>query len=58
MPANAPKGFRMDRVEKLFDLALRYFFEPGLNWVLDHAIISVVLVVALVYWSVRGYRML
>jgi hypothetical protein len=48
----------MDRLNKFFDLSLRYVLEPGLNWVLDHPVISVVAVVALVYWSVRGYRIL
>ena len=48
----------MDRIEKVFDLALRYVFDPGLNWVLDHPIISVVVVVGLVYWAVRGYKMM
>jgi hypothetical protein len=48
----------MARIEKFFDLALRYVFDPGLNWVLQHPIISVVVVVVLVYWAVRGYRML
>ena len=48
----------MDRLGKLFDLSLRYALEPGLNWVLEHPIVSVVVVVVLVYWSVRGYRML
>ena len=48
----------MDRINKGFDLTLRYVFEPGLNWVLEHPVISVVVVVALVYWSVRGYRIL
>jgi hypothetical protein len=37
---------------------VRYVFEPGLEWVIDHPIISVLVVVALVYWSVRGYRIL
>ena len=48
----------MDRIEKVFDLALRYVFDPGLNWVLAHPIISVVVVVGLVYWAVRGYKMM
>lgn len=48
----------MDRLADFFDVILRYAIEPGLNWVLDHPIISVIVVVALVYWSVRGYRML
>jgi hypothetical protein len=55
----AKKGARdMERLNKFFDLSLRYVLEPGLNWVLEHPIISVVVVVALVYWSVRGYRIL
>jgi hypothetical protein len=48
----------MDRFERIFDLSVRYVFEPGLEWVIDHPIISVLVVVALVYWSVRGYRIL
>ena len=48
----------IDKLNRVFDLALRYALEPGLNWVLDHPIISVITVVLLVYWSVRGYRML
>jgi hypothetical protein len=48
----------MTKLDKLYELSLRYVFEPGLNWVLDHPIISVVAVILLVYWSVRGYRML
>jgi hypothetical protein len=48
----------MDRLGKFFNLTLRYVFEPGLNWVLEHPIISVVVVVTLVYWAVRGYRIL
>lgn len=48
----------MERLNKFFDLTLRYALEPGLNWVLEHPIISVVVVVVLVYWSVRGYRIL
>lgn len=48
----------MDRINKFFDLSLRYVLEPSLNWVLEHPIISVVVVVVLVYWSVRGYRIL
>ena len=48
----------MQYLEKGFDLSLRYVFEPGLNWVIDHPAIAVVAVVGLVYWSVRGYRML
>ena len=48
----------MNQISRLIDLGLRYVFEPGLNWVIDHPIISVLIVVGLVYWSARGYRML
>jgi hypothetical protein len=48
----------MDRLEKLFEYALRYALEPGLHWVIDHPIVSVVVVFLLVYWAVRGYRMI
>ena len=48
----------MDQISKLIDLGLRYVFEPALNWVLDHPIISLLMVVGLVYWAARGYRML
>jgi len=48
----------MDNISRLIDLGLRYVFEPGLNWVLEHPIISLLVVVGLVYWSARGYRML
>ena len=48
----------MDQIGKLINLGLRYVFEPSLNWVLDHPIISVLVVVGLVYWSARGYRIL
>jgi hypothetical protein len=48
----------ISQVVRLFDLGLRYVFEPGLDWVLDHPIVSVAVVAVMVYWSVRGYRML
>ena len=48
----------MDYFGKLLDLALRHVFEPGLNWVLNHPIISVVVIVGLIFFSVRNYRML
>jgi hypothetical protein len=48
----------MDRISKVLDLGLRYVFEPSLNWVIDHPLISVAIVFALVYFSVRNYRML
>lgn len=48
----------MDRLSRLLDLTLSYVLEPGVNWVIDHPIISVLAVVAMVFWSMRGYRML
>ena len=48
----------MDRLSRLLDLLLRYVLEPGVNWVIDHPIISVLVVIAMVFWSMRGYRML
>ena len=47
----------MHYLEKGFNFTVRYVFEPGLYWVIDHPAIAVVAVVVLVYWSVRGYRM-
>jgi hypothetical protein len=48
----------MNHLERLYNLSLRYVFEPGLNWVIDHPIVSVAVVAALIYFSVRNYRML
>ena len=48
----------MDQITSLYRLASRYVFEPALNWVLDYPLLSVAAVVLLIYWSVRGYRML
>ena len=48
----------MDRITKYFDLTMRYVLEPGVNWVIAHPILSLIVVVVLVYWSVRGYRIL
>jgi hypothetical protein len=43
---------------KFFDYVFMNIFEPALGWVLHHPIISVVVVGALIYFSVRNYRML
>ncbi|HVO91648.1 MAG TPA: hypothetical protein VMT22_02355 [Terriglobales bacterium] len=48
----------MDHLNKLLDLSLRNVLEPGLNWVLNHPVVSVVVIAALIYFSVRNYRML
>lgn len=48
----------MDRLSKLFDFTLDYLLEPSVNWVIDHPIVTVAAIVALVFWSMRGYRIL
>jgi hypothetical protein len=48
----------MNHLERFYNFSLRHVFEPGLNWVIDHPIVSVAVVVVLIYWSVRNYRML
>lgn len=40
------------------DYVVQNIFEPTLNWVLDHPIISVLAVGVLIFVSVRNYRML
>ncbi|HME61965.1 MAG TPA: hypothetical protein VKH62_12025 [Candidatus Binatia bacterium] len=40
------------------DYIIQNIFEPSLNWALSHPILSVVAVAALIYFSVRNYRML
>ena len=44
----------MNRLSRLLDLTLTYVLEPGVNWVIDHPIISVLVVVAMVFWSMRA----
>jgi hypothetical protein len=48
----------MEKFGKAIDYSLRYVFEPALQWVINHPIISVVVVVVLIYFAVRNYRML
>ena len=43
---------------KLIDSILFNVLEPSLAWAIAHPIVSVVVVVVLVYWAMRGYRML
>ena len=49
-----------ERVEmdRAIEYIMRNIFEPGLQWTLNHPLISVVIVGVLIYWAVRGYRML
>lgn len=48
----------MDQITKLYQLTSRYVLEPALAWVLDYPLVSVAAVVLLIYWAVRGYRMM
>jgi hypothetical protein len=48
----------MDYFNKMIDYMLHHVFEPGLNWVLSHPFVSGIAVLALIYFSVRNYRML
>jgi hypothetical protein len=48
----------MEQLSRYFDWITRHAFEPTLMWVLNHPIISLVVVFALVWFSVRNYRML
>jgi hypothetical protein len=45
-------------MDRAIDYVLNNFFEPALGWVLNHPIISVLAVGALIFFSVRNYRML
>lgn len=56
--ARADSIFNMDSIGRLTDIFIRRVLEPGMYWVIDHPIVTVAAVVLLVYWSVRGYRML
>ncbi|MBM2803406.1 MAG: hypothetical protein HW419_1299 [Deltaproteobacteria bacterium] len=48
----------MDKFGKAIDYSSHYVFEPALQWVINHPIISVVVVVVMIYFAVRNYRML
>jgi hypothetical protein len=43
---------------KAVDYIVQNIFEPGLNWVLNHPILSVVAVGLLIFFAARNYRML
>jgi hypothetical protein len=45
-------------MSRLIDYVLYNICEPALGWVLHHPIISVLAVGALIFFSVRNYRML
>lgn len=43
---------------RFIDYLFNNIFEPALAWVLNHPIVSVVVVGLLIFVSVRNYRML
>ena len=45
-------------MSKGIDFVVQSIFEPALNWVLNHPILAVLAVGALIFFSVRNYRML
>jgi len=47
-----------DKFGEWFQLTSRDVFEPALNWVLQHPIVSVGVVFIVIFFSVRNYRML
>jgi len=48
----------MDLLSRYFELLSRHALEPALMWVLNHPIVSLVVVFVIVYVSMRNYRML
>jgi len=48
----------MELISRSFEWISRHAFEPALIWVLNHPIVSLVIVFVAVYASVRNYRML
>jgi hypothetical protein len=52
------KELQVDRLSRLLDFVMDHMLEPGANWVINHPIISLLAVVALIFWSMRGYRIL
>lgn len=45
-------------IGKFIDGLFQNVFEPSLAWAIAHPIVSVVIVAVLLYWAMRGYRML
>lgn len=48
----------MDLLSRYFELISRHAFEPALVWVLNHPFVSLIVVFAAVWVSMRNYRML
>jgi hypothetical protein len=49
---------RMNLISESIRFLVRNVLEPFFDLVIDHAIVSVIIVVVLIYWAVRGYKML
>jgi hypothetical protein len=47
-----------DHMDRFIEYIIHDIMNPSFAWVLNHPIISVVAVVALIYFSTRNYRML
>ena len=45
-------------MDRFIEYIIHNILNPSFAWVLNHPIISVVVVGALIYFSVRNYRML
>jgi hypothetical protein len=45
-------------MDRAIDYVVRNLFEPALEWSLNHPVLSVIIVGVLIFWAVRGYRML
>jgi hypothetical protein len=45
-------------MDRFIDYMVNNILNPSFAWVLNHPIISVVAIGALIYFSVRNYRML
>lgn len=54
---NEHKGWGIS-MSRAVDYVVQSLFEPALMWVLNHPIITVLAVAALIFFSVRNYRML
>ena len=52
------RGTIMDLLSQYFELISRHALEPSLAWVINHPIVSLVVVFVAVWVSVRNYRML
>jgi len=48
----------MDQLSRYFEWFARHVLDPTLVWVLNHPVVSLVVIFVAVYVSVRNYRML